>query len=451
MNRRFEIFVQPSAPVATAIRCLLEAKPWVCEVRSPEALAECWPSCTGFVIVVVDETLADNERFLGALQARSLVLPLLAVVSPTTPEHLQSLICAVADDFVYLPLHEAEFLTRVRRLSKPHEFEVEDVCDRLTLGFGTAQLAGKDPEFVRSLQRIPMMGRSQVPVLICGETGTGKELYARAIHNASPRRDCPFIPVDCASLPDHLIENELFGHVRGAFTDAHADQKGLISVAEGGTLFLDEVDSLSLMAQAKLLRLLQEDTYKPLGSERIVRANVRVIAATNLKLEDWVTEKRFRSDLYFRLNVLRARLPPLRERIGDIEVVARHLLPRLCAESGVLEQSLAPAVLRKLQAHLWPGNVRELLNVLQRALVYSGGGPILPFHVELSEEQPSSQEPITLRERKAQAVTQFERAYVQELLRKHHGNITRAAQEAGTERRTFGRLVKKYNLGAQAG
>ncbi|HEU5453648.1 MAG TPA: sigma-54 dependent transcriptional regulator [Terriglobales bacterium] len=403
------------------------------------------------LIILVAEATDAAERVLPALRAaRSVSTPLLAVLSPAASQEVRDVACAVADDFVFLPLRDEDFQRRVRRLLGPQGFEAGAVGERLLTEFGIGQLVGEDPEFVRVVQRIPMMGRSRAPVMICGETGTGKEIYARALHAAGARRDGPFIPVDCAAVPDSLIENELFGHMRGAFTDAHADRKGLIALAEGGTLFLDEIDSLSLMAQAKLLRLLQERSYRPLGSERMMGADVRVIAATNRRLEDWVAEKRFRSDLYFRLNVLRVQLPPLRERPGDLEILATYLLRQICAEAGVGERRLNPSVLRKLRAHDWPGNVRELFNVLQRALVYAGEGTILPSHIEVGEAAPAGEQEQSFARRKAQAVAHFERAYIEELLRKHGGNITRAAGEAGKERRAFGRLVKKYGLSAHS-
>ena len=228
---------------------------------------------------------------------------------------------------------------------------MESVYLRLRQEMGMAQLMGQDPAFVATLEAIPLLAASLAPVLLSGETGTGKELCARAIHHLSRREGFPSIPVECGALPDHLAENEIFGHVRGTFTDAHADQKGLAAMAEGGTLVLDEIDSLSLAAQAKLLRFLEDGACHALRADSFTRANVRVIAATNRDLESCVREKQFRSDLYFRLNVLQLRLPPLRDRRGDISVLARHFLASCSAATGVRPKSFSPATGRATSAN----------------------------------------------------------------------------------------------------
>jgi len=200
-------------------------------------------------------------------------------------------------------------------------------------------------------------------VLIVGETGSGKELFARAIHSLGPRRNFPFVPVDCAAIPELLFESELFGHLRGAFTDASHDRKGLAAVAEGGTLFLDEIDALSLRSQAKLLRFLEERSYRPLGSERLIGLNVNVVAATNSDLQELVHSGKFRADLFFRLNVLRLRLVPLRERRDDIPLLASHFIRQISLENEIGPRILTPAAIWKLTVYDWPGNVRELYNV----------------------------------------------------------------------------------------
>jgi transcriptional regulator with PAS, ATPase and Fis domain len=325
--------------------------------------------------------------------------------------------------------------------------ETEAAAARLSAEMALHNLIGEAPAFRRVLAEIPVVARREGPVLVTGETGTGKELCARAIHHLSPRRNHPFIPVDCAALPDHLIENEIFGHSRGAYTDAHAGQKGLLALAERGTLFLDEIDSLSPSAQSKFLRFLQERTYRPLGSEQFQRADVKVVAATNRDLEQCVRERTFRSDLFYRLTTFRLHMVPLRERPGDIPRLARHFLDTLGRRGGGERKSFSEAALRRLSLHPWPGNVRELLNVVERALAFSDGPQILPSDLALPDLAEGSGEPAgSFREARARAIEEFERAYVQELLERHTGNVTRAAREAGKERRAFGRLVKKYGL-----
>lgn len=218
-------------------------------------------------------------------------------------------------------------------------------------------------------------------------------------------------------------------------------------MAEGGTVFLDEIDVLSLTAQVKVLRFLQDHIYKPLGADRLARADVNIIAATNRDLEACVREKQFRPDLYFRLNVLRLHLPPLRDRRGDIEVLARYSLNSLCAAAAGGPKSFSPAALHKLEHYDWPGNIRELFNVVEQAFVFSTGRQVLPSHVPLSTPADASEVLATsFKNARNQAVERFERQYVEEVLRKHHGNITRAARNAGKDRRAFGRLVKKYHI-----
>jgi DNA-binding NtrC family response regulator len=286
------------------------------------------------------------------------------------------------------------------------------------------------------------------PILITGETGTGKELCARAIHHLSSRRHFPFIPVDCAALPEQLFESEMFGHARGAFTDAHRDQKGLVALAGDGTLFLDEVDSLSITAQSKLLRLLQEHTYRPVGSERFVPTSASIMAACNQNLERLVPERKFRSDLFFRLNVLRLQLPPLRERRSDVAVLARYFLETLAVEHGTPRKNIAPALLQMLTAYDWPGNVRELYNVLQRAVVFCPGTKIQLADMADLPAAAQSPKPVggNFREERARAVTSFERNYIEEMLRRAAGNVTQAARLAGKDRRVFGRLMKRHNV-----
>jgi transcriptional regulator with GAF, ATPase, and Fis domain len=336
---------------------------------------------------------------------------------------------------------------------------VAAVVEKLSREVALAKLIGQAPAFLSVVQQIALVASSPSPVLILGETGTGKELCARAIHHLSRRRRSPFIPVDCGALPDHLLENELYGHVRGAFTDAHRDQRGLVAMAEGGTLFLDEIDSLAPAAQGKLLRLLQEGTYKPLGADQFLRADVRIVAATNTDLEQDIAAKRFRADLYFRLNVLRLVMPPLRERPTDIPILAQHFVQQACVEAGIPCKTLSREAIATLVCAPWPGNVRELLNVMQRAVVFAEGATILPHHLTIASTARSVP-PVAatdspphdtsgdggFRAARARALEALERSYVETLLRKHNGNVTRSAREAKKDRRAFGRLMKRYSI-----
>jgi two-component system response regulator GlrR len=381
------------------------------------------------------------------LRRHPVPMPTLAILPEEADGEFLRVAAESVDDFVLGATRTVELQQRITRILGSAPRDLARMRLRLVDEMGLAGLVGRDPAFLKTLEKIPLVARSVGPVLITGETGTGKEVCARAIHHVSGRRSLPFIPVDCGAIPEHLVENELFGHVRGAYTDARQDQRGLIAMAEGGTLFLDEVDSLSPAAQAKVLRFIQERSYRPLGAERFVRADVNILAAANQDLASLVRDGRLREDLYFRLNVIRLHLPPLRERRADIPILARHLLDGLCGETGCPRKSLSPAALHRLQSHAWPGNVRELLAVLQRALVFCRGAQILPSHL-MTEAGPGSSETARrgFREARAQAIATFERSYVLDLLRKHGGNVTRSAREAQKDRRAFGRLIKKYAI-----
>ena len=240
------------------------------------------------------------------------------------------------------------------------------------------QIVGDDAALREQVARARrLVGHRNAIALILGETGTGKELFARAIHNASPRGGGPFMPVNCSALPEHLVESELFGHERGAFTDAHAAKPGLFEIADGGTLFLDEVCHLPLQTQAKLLRALDDQQIRRVGGTKSHKVDVRVLAATNTDLEQRVREGTFREDLYYRLGGVVFRLPPLRERGDDIMIIARALLARLAADHAVPLPDLTPAVRQRLKTHPWPGNVRELKNAVERALLLSPPGVLL--------------------------------------------------------------------------
>jgi two-component system response regulator GlrR len=393
-------------------------------------------------LLILDATSDPPASALAWLAGRKCGSATIAVVDAcNTVAELLDLV----DDFV---IADGDFGDELRHRAlrlMAAATDLDAVAARLGEEMALRQLVGNDPAFVEVLRQITLYGRSETPVLIIGETGTGKELCARALHHLGPRRNFPFLAADCSALPDHLFENEVFGHARGAYTDAAADQKGLVALAEHGTLFLDEIDSLSLSAQGKLLRFLQERTYKPLGGEKLVRANINVLAASNRDLHLSMRSKDFRADLFYRLDVLEIRMPPLRERRGDIPLLARHFLDVAAGRVG-RKRNFAAATLRKLAAYDWPGNVRELANVVQRAAVMSEAELVLPCHVVLPDGAPSGEMKTSFRAARSLTLETFERAYVQTMLEKHGGNVTHAAREAGQERRAFGRLAKKYKL-----
>jgi DNA-binding NtrC family response regulator len=334
---------------------------------------------------------------------------------------------------------------------------MREVIEALQVKLALAKLVGEAPCFRRVVQQLPATAASEAAVLLQGETGTGKELVARALHYLSPRAGFPFVPVNCGSLPDTLLEAELFGHERGAFTDAGARRTGLIAEAAQGTLFLDEVDTLTGKAQACLLRFLQDKTFRVVGSSSEQQADVRVVAASNAPLEERVRAGAFRADLYYRLAVFALRLPPLRERAEDILPLACHFLHKHTPPDRPAPQ-LAPAAGAALLAYRWPGNVRELENVILRSvhlcrtprievedLGLPAGPPAAGPGESVRQDGPHSYQDL-----KRRAVHAFEKEYLLQLMQSHAGNITHAARAAGKERRTLGKLLKKHGIDAGA-
>ena len=313
-----------------------------------------------------------------------------------------------------------------------------------------AEFIGASAPFLAVLDQLRRMARSGAPVLIEGETGCGKEVAARALHYCGPRRDGPFVPVNCGALPDHLLEAELFGHARGAFTDAKTARRGLVAEANGGTLFLDEVDALSAKAQVTLLRFLQDQRYRPLGSSEELSSQARVIAAANRKLDDLARAGGFRVDLLYRLDLLHLRMPPLRERTGDAQLLVRHFLAHYAAHYGVESPRLDDATLAWIDQYRWPGNVRELQNWVQRRLLMDDAPAVGEQTLDALAPTESARGPMNFRAAKAEAVRRFERDYVAQVLKQAEGNVTRAAQLAGKERRAFGKLLKKHGLDRHA-
>jgi two-component system, NtrC family, response regulator GlrR len=316
-----------------------------------------------------------------------------------------------------------------------------------------ANLIGCSAAFQECVELIRHIAETDAPVLIEGETGTGKEVAARAIHYSGSRQDRAFVAVNCGALPEHLIENELFGHARGAYTDARAPQPGLVALADGGTLFLDEVESLCGRGQVALLRFLQDLRYRPLGGQREEHANVRIIAATNMNLWEMVVAKQFRSDLYYRLQILFLRLPPLRERTGDAGVLASHFANVFSARYGWPGRRLSWDAVMALDRYHWPGNVRELENLVHRALLLTSD-PVVSMPqqwlagVRDAETRPAAGDcfDLCLMEAKARVLDEFERVYLSRALAQAGGNVSDAARRSGKERRAFGKLLKKHSI-----
>jgi DNA-binding NtrC family response regulator len=322
--------------------------------------------------------------------------------------------------------------------------------------FARLNLMGESPVFRAVLQLVLRIASCSATVLIQGETGTGKELIAGAMHYLSGRRDGPFISINCGAIPDSLFEAEVFGHARGAFTDAREARQGLVAQARGGTLFLDEVEALSPRGQVALLRFLQNQEYRPVGGSIVRHADVRVVGSTNADLGQLVERGVYRQDLLFRLTVLVVDLPPLRSRGDDVVVLARAFLDRLSRQYGRAAKVLDSESIAYLRAHSWPGNVRELENLIHREFLVSDDPEIRlgNLRAQGQDARPASDDPsltvIGFREAKARAIAEFERAYLVELLKRADGNVSLAARLAGKERSRLGKLIRKHGLSQAA-
>jgi two-component system response regulator GlrR len=398
----------------------------------------------GVVFTVLPKSLREPTKLLTIARQAATNIPIIVVLETAEPDRIVELLAAGADDFVTLPLRGPDVLSRALKWTKPFANGAK-VGDINLTDPGFKKVVGQSPVFLDQLRRIPMIAKCDSNVLIAGETGTGKELYARAIHYRSSRVGKPFMPINCGAIPAELVENELFGHERGAYTSAASIQSGLIEEANGGTLFLDEIDCLPVFAQVKLLRFLQEKEYRPLGSTKIRRADVRIIAASNLNLEEAVAQGRVRQDLYYRLNIISLILPPLRERREDIPLLARHFLARYGAELNKEISELSEEAMQLLMGHNWPGNVRELEHVIERAIVLCEGSVLETRDFVISRAAGNGGQQ-SLQEAKAKEIARFERDYIHGLLSACKGNITRAAQVAKKNRRAFWQLIQKHDI-----
>ncbi len=353
--------------------------------------------------------------------------------------------CDRLQDFLCWPCSAEELAARVRRLRVDGEPEIED-----------HGIVGHCASLRRVQSVLQRYQRCKAPVLILGESGTGKELVARALHYSSARSRGPFIPVNCGALPDDLLENELFGHERGAFTGARDKSLGLVEQAHAGTLFLDEVGTLSSKGQCALLRFLQSQEFKRLGAPTVRHADVRVLAATNADLHALAQQGQFREDLLYRLDILSVTLPPLRERGADIEHLAEHFVQRYSQEYQLPRRTLAEEARAWLYEYHWPGNVRELENLVHRAVLLSTSGvislsDISPFVEAEGDEEHGSQSGAgstvrSFQAAKAEVIENFERGYLTNLMQHAAGNVSEAARIAGKERRALGKLLKKHGI-----
>jgi two-component system nitrogen regulation response regulator NtrX len=349
-----------------------------------------------------------------------------------------------AYDFLEKPLSLERVLLTVNHALSDRRLreQVRDLKRHLTL---EEILIGESDVMTKLEQQIRSAAPAATRVLITGENGSGKEIVARTLHRMSPRADQPFIDVNCAAIPEELIESELFGHRKGAFTGAIDDRKGKFELADGGTLFLDEVGDMSLKTQAKVLRVLQEQTFQRVGGQQTVRVDVRVLAATNKSLETEIANGTFRSDLYYRLNVIPIEVPPLRARGNDIVLLAEHFLRRFAAEAAQPKKKLSAGAVSKLKGYHWPGNVRELRNVIERLAILLPGDAIEAEDIQLGtrvEAPPEIASNLPLKD----ARDEFEKQYILARLREYAGNVSRTADALGVERSNLYRKLHAYGI-----
>jgi DNA-binding NtrC family response regulator len=455
------IDLNPSTKVGSALREIIESCPKLnaciqyepsgdsetvsCDRELANTIAHCQLDL--IILILSHCNLKHAENLIQTVRKKFSELPIIVAAEKCKPDEMFSLLKLGAVDFITPPLKKIDILPRLWRLLD-HKQHARALTHKLTESLGLKQLVGESPIFLEETKKIPIMAQCDAGVLISGETGTGKEMCARAIHYLSPRSNKPFIPFNCGAIPTDLMENELFGHVQGAFTGASTPQPGLIHEADAGTLFLDDVDCLPLTSQAKLLRFLQEKEYRQLGSAELCQADVRVIAATNTDLEAAVEEGRLRHDLYYRLNVIPISLPTLRDRREDIPLLARYFLNKYATEFDKQFTGFASGALQALMLYDWPGNVRELEHVVERAVLFSEQTEIREIDIMLPQQKAPACK-ASLKEAKANVINEFERDYIEKLLIAYQGNITKAAQGAQKNRRAFWQLIRKHHIDVQ--
>jgi two-component system response regulator GlrR len=347
--------------------------------------------------------------------------------------------------FGYLtkPFDDKELKAKIEEGLSPQRMrgEIQRLKSLVNELYGMENIVARSPGMQRLLQQVVQVADSDATILLFGETGTGKEVFARVIHSNSRRSKGPFVALNCAAIPETLFESELFGHVRGAFTNAHGAKRGLFQSANGGTLFLDEIGEMPLSMQVKLLRAVQEREVREVGSELSSKIDVRIIAATNKDLGEAVKNGSFRNDLYYRISVVPLFIPPLRDRRDDIPLLAQQFLTSSAKRANKGLRGFTPAALNRLVTHPWPGNVRELENVVEKAAVMTRQDMITPDLLPSMGSSPDSPlKPLT------EAKEEFEKTYLKNVLQLTGGNISRAAQFAGRYRADFYKMLKKYGL-----
>ena len=409
-----------------------------------------------YSVIVTDLKMprVDGLQLLEEVQKRRLSASVIITTGFGTIDHAVQAMRLGAADFLTKPINLEHLRLIVQRASREHALqdEITALRQQLQEKFAFHSILSKSPRMHEVFELISHVAQTNSTVLIVGETGTGKELVARAVHGASQRQTAPFVEVNCAALPENLLESELFGHEKGSFTSAVGQRKGRFELAHGGTIFLDEIGEIPLAMQAKLLRVLQERRFERVGGSQTVEVDVRVVAATNKDLLRSAKEGKFREDLYYRLNVIKIDLPPLHDRAEDIPLLATHFVQKF-SRPGTAPKPIAPEAMEILLQHRWPGNIRELENAMERACVTSRDEVIKPENLpaEILRPVPSrSQLPVDLSrpltEQLAELTAAFEERYLRRALKKTRGHVGRAAVLTGLSRRTITDKIALYEI-----
>ncbi len=397
-------------------------------------------------VLVTDVQMPDfsGEQLLDRVKQEHPDVPVVMMTGSPSIEDAVRFLKRGADDYVSKPIDKAVFSHRVRTLLEKVSLanEVKALRKGIAAGDHTT-IIGNTPVIQSLLRKLPMTAQTDATVILTGESGTGKEVFARRVHELSKRKDKRFVAVNCGALSDNLLESELFGYKRGAFTDAVRDTPGLVVEAEGGTLFLDEIGEISPAVQVKLLRFMQSKEYKPLGSPRVEKADTRIIVATNRDLRAMVQQGLFREDLFYRLNIVPITIPPLRERKADIPLLASFFLGIFRRLYDKKVAGFTSEAFSRLVAYDWPGNVRELENRVQQLVVLANDEVIRESDVDNSGEDGPGRSEGTFRDEKKRIIADFERDYVARVLERCEHNISEAARVAGLDRKSFWLLAKR--------
>ena len=457
--------VDDEAVIREGLRRTLEGEGFAVETSASGQLAMERLLDEDFDLVITDLKMPgmSGMEVLSTLRSLRPDIPVIMITGYAMVETAVEAMKHGAADYIAKPFKPQEILAKVNSALETYKAGLDEsyLTKELKDSHGFGLFIGESREMQKIYRRIMQVAPTDSTVLVTGESGTGKELVAKAIHANSPRRNNPFVAVDCTSLVENLLESELFGHVKGSFTGAIHTKTGLFKVADGGTLFLDEVANISLTTQAKLLRVLQQREVTPIGGTSPVPVDIRLVAATNRNLRTLVHEGHFREDLFFRLNIIPIEMPLLRNRRGDLPLLVRYFLAKYAEEMGKEVRGLAPDAMAALDQYEFPGNVRELENIIQRAVVLAEGEVIRRADLELMEEGnplalsgdyvPHTAEELKESKRllKERAIEPLEKAFALQALERNDWNITRAAEETGMLRPNFQALMKKLGISSR--